>query len=231
MSARPPAVALWLLDRLVTGPNRDALLGDLIERHALGKPNGSSRKRSLRSAPRPRQSSARITAWSGGRLLRGLRGCGGPRHREDTAGLPRSSWPCSITSAARGSSRITARTPCRRRGCGRPRASSPGDSSPLGPRKTISHRRPQRTGAPPASTGGAGQISRAVRTLRTSTEPFSASPGKRCWRCRPNPIGASCSSSCTATARRSKRCSARSSTTCTDGSFASSATDRWPKTG
>jgi hypothetical protein len=37
MNPRPPAVALWLLTKLIGGPNREALLGDLIEQHASGK--------------------------------------------------------------------------------------------------------------------------------------------------------------------------------------------------
>ena len=37
MSTKPPVVALWLLTRLVSGPSREALLGDLVEQHARGK--------------------------------------------------------------------------------------------------------------------------------------------------------------------------------------------------
>jgi hypothetical protein len=37
MSTRPPTVALWLLKRLLTGPNREALLGDLVEQRAGGR--------------------------------------------------------------------------------------------------------------------------------------------------------------------------------------------------
>lgn len=37
MSTRPPIVAFWLLKKLVTGPNREALLGDLLEQRAAGK--------------------------------------------------------------------------------------------------------------------------------------------------------------------------------------------------
>lgn len=37
MDTRPPAVALWLLARLIGGPNSEALLGDLVEQYARGK--------------------------------------------------------------------------------------------------------------------------------------------------------------------------------------------------
>jgi hypothetical protein len=39
MSTNPPAIALWLLGRLVGGPSREALLGDLVEQHARGRSN------------------------------------------------------------------------------------------------------------------------------------------------------------------------------------------------
>lgn len=37
MDTKPPIAASWLLERLLTGPNREALLGDLVERHASGR--------------------------------------------------------------------------------------------------------------------------------------------------------------------------------------------------
>ena len=37
MNTRPPALARWLLARLLAGPHGEALLGDLIEQYASGK--------------------------------------------------------------------------------------------------------------------------------------------------------------------------------------------------
>lgn len=35
----PPVVAVWLLTKIMRGANRESLLGDLFEQHALGKSN------------------------------------------------------------------------------------------------------------------------------------------------------------------------------------------------
>ena len=73
MSTKPPAVALWLLTRLVTGPNREALLGDLVEQHAHGKSSAWFWKETVAAiGASTAEASATLRRRQRYRVLRGL---------------------------------------------------------------------------------------------------------------------------------------------------------------